>query len=695
MGTQGGGGGGGGGGGEAGGINESRPADVDQKPLPRQAPSLGKIMLLLVRAQLQGGAEAEKGLSMDLDAGDAGDEGLARPALVVSYQEWKQVESRQVAVQVLDHTVFSIHRVLVQAVSPHSILVRGDGHAREMGSEGIQEGGPGLEHAVFDTPLSPAHRRRGVDNERERGREVAWSSDEEDGARRPAGKTGRRVPGELFSPVAQNLPNHHGKAVQRHPGDARVMVSGVRLNWEAPMQHSMLQVCLAHYSEVIQMKQPEERERQTPWRAQAADFARESSVPDYSFAAPAPAPKEVAATMSLEVHDIWLNFTVTNRAVLGIDIPHAICSVTHHLCAHHPIQARDQHAADSSLCAVEVRDFAVHRLRDQAWDAPLMLQGSLGQATYEADCESRLRNEADCESSAPRPPPSVPSDRFFCLEVFKAAVPLTVLTSMDGVGHAQTDGEGLEKSAQSERGHVAHVQMVGVHVVVPMPPNISLHGRREGLRGRWSSQHRFINDSIAYWTPLGVMAGDCLQVLKALQVLVQQRMVAINPPASDRKPQESMTELPSGLPHIDLHLSHFDVKMLDDTFEIWMGAFQRLHRDEAAQRLKREEMLREQLESERGKGTVVSQEAETQMWKELARLNSQLWHARAAKFKRCEFFDAPPALMSFKVEKVTGLLMPRPASWLESKLAYLVSSPKKKVNNALRAARSQKRASLC
>jgi len=493
--------------------------------------------------------------------------------------------------------------------------------------------------------------------------------------------------------LARSLPNHHGNAVQRHPGDARVMVSGVRLNWEAPVQHSMLEVCFAHYSEVIQMKQPDERERQTPWSAQTADFAREPSMPDYSFAAPAPAPQEVSATMSLEVHDIWLNFTLTNRAVLGIDIPHAICSVTHHLCAHHPIQARGQHAANSSLCAVEVRDFAVHRLRDQAWDAPLMRQGSLGQATY----------EEDCESSAPRPPPSVPSDRFFYLEVFKAAVPLAVLTSMDGVGHAETDGEGLESSGQHERGHVAHVQMVGVHVVVPMPPNISLHGRREGLRGRWSSQHRFVNDSIGYWTPLGVMAGDCLQVMKALQVLVQQRMVTINPPASDHKPQESMTELPSGLPHIDLHLSHFDVKMLDDTFEIWMGAFQRLHRDEAAQRLKREELLREQLESERGKGTVVSPEAEAQMWKELARLNAQLWHARAAKFKLCEFFEAPPALMSFEVGKVTGLLMPRPASWLESKLSYLVPSPKNKVNSLARGpvpetrifALNPKRASFC
>jgi len=646
---------------------QGRPARMEEESVQRGKSCLGKMTLVLVRAQLEGGAEAGSVLNVDLDAGGASDgQLLARPTLVLSYQEWRHVQACAMPVRVLDHTVFSIHRVWVQATPPHTVHV-GDEHAREVGPQDMHQGGagqecsPGLE---FTTPVSPAHRRRAMrarqdlDSERETGRDVDWSSDEEEEARRPGRRQGRA-----------NFSEHHGHAVQHHAGDARIMVNGVRLNWEAPVQHSMLQVCLAHYAKVHQIKEREEAP-QTP--RPAGQFGREAeAMPDFSFAAPAAAAQnEVSATVSLEVHDVWLNFAVTKRAVLGIDIPHAVCSVTHLLCPHHPVQSRSQHAADSSLCGFEVRDLAVHRLRDQACNAPV-LQGSLGQATY----------EADCESYAPRAPPNIPSDRFFSIEVLRAAVPVAAL-GMDSAGLSQAEAERLETSGQHT--HVAHVEMVGVHVVVPMPPNISLHGRREGLRGPWFTQHRFVNDPIAYWTPLGVMVGDCLQVIKALQVLVQERIAAILPPASSPTPHQSVTELPSGLPDIDLHLSQFDVKLVDDSFEIWMGAFQRLHRDEAGQRLEREELLLEQLASQRAKGTPVSEEAEIQMWNELARLNAQLWQTRAAEFKRCEFFQAPPPLMSFEVQEVTGLFMPRAASWLEPKLADLVSflpAPLSKTDN--------------
>ena len=77
-----------------------------------------------------------------------------------------------------------------------------------------------------------------------------------------------------------------------------------------------------------------------------------------------------------------------------------------------------------------------------------------------------------------------------------------------------TESEGYPQAAQR-----AYIDVQQFTVNIPMPANISLHGRREGLRGRWSTQDHFMRDSLAHWTDLGVMAGDCLLVQKALLVL--------------------------------------------------------------------------------------------------------------------------------------------------------------------------------
>ena len=104
--------------------------------------------------------------------------------------------------------------------------------------------------------------------------------------------------------------------------------------------------------------------------------------------------------------------------------------------------------------------------------------------------------------------------------------------------------------------------------------------------------------------------------------------------------------------------------------QVWMSAFYRLHLDEAAERLKRETLLKQRLMHLRSTGLVqVSAEAEAQMQQELVRLNSLAWQRRAINFKNADLFSSPPPLMHLRVDNLSGLFMPRPATWLENKTA--------------------------
>jgi len=294
-------------------------------------------------------------------------------------------------------------------------------------------------------------------------------------------------------------------------------------------------------------------------------------------------------------------------------------------------------------------------MRD-AVERPPVLAGSIGKSSY----------HDDCDSYPPRPAMRVPSDRFFSVELFGAATPVTALQRMANPADVELDGEDAD-------GHRAHVEVVGVSVMIPMPANISLHGRREGVRGAWATQDRFVNDSIGHWTDLGVLAADCILVMKALQVFVKERMASFSTQAGpSERYSGSVTEMPAGMPDVDLQLSRLEVMLMDDSFEVWMGAFQRLHLDEVVERLKREEMLRHKIQILRGSGGVqVSDETEERMWQELSRQNARAWLTRVSKFKQSDFFQAPPPLMSLHLDALTGLFLPRQAPWLERKIAEL------------------------
>ena len=84
--------------------------------------------------------------------------------------------------------------------------------------------------------------------------------------------------------------------------------------------------------------------------------------------------------------------------------------------------------------------------------------------------------------------------------------------------------------------------------------------------------------------------GDCLLVQKALMVFVENR-TRLRPPAIGKERGSGLdslrqgeaevqadadckiTELPRGMPNVDIHLSELDVKIVDDSFEVAMDGF--------------------------------------------------------------------------------------------------------------------------
>jgi len=686
----------------------------------------GKMTLVMVRGKIEGGCGAGSLVSIDLDADNGSTVVLARPVLMLTYQEWEHVTTTEAPAQrmrqpvassiidepparistnglsipsaqqrhvrvdkVVHHTVFSMQRLLLQGTPAYFVEEKTKTNGREKAAQDAPPCAP----AAHDTPelfmpLSPSLRRRGyhvnVDLDRDTDRERSdwgassfaetWSSEDDESV-----SPNRRL---------QRRPPH---APRRTPAKwqaarARVIMSGVRLDWQASMQHSMLEVCLAHHAALMKLQHSTLAAQQHTPRPRAddalssaptlddsrsganvRDLLRQASEPDandYSFGAAPAASRAEGASVSLEVHDTWLNLLFTKRAVLAIDIPHAIMSVSPEALAHFPVQTRSKPQEHrGSVCGVEVQDFAVHRMRDHACHASI-LAGTIGKTTFEGDCQTFPQ----------RPSPHVPSDRFVHVKTFRASTPLAALLHMCAAPEVQA----AAKRDATTHAQLAHVEVVGVGVEVPMPANISLHGRREGLRGAWSSQHGFVKDSIGYWTDLGVVARDAILVLKALQVLAKERISlakSMRPDynAAEQSTATSMTELPSGMPDVDLQMNKLEVKVMDDSFEIWMGAFQRLHLDESLERLKRENLLTEKLDQLRRTGFFdISAEDESRMRHKLALENVEAWLKRVDKFKRSDFFLSPPPLMSFQMDQLCGLFMPRQASWLQHKLALLV-----------------------
>ena len=567
-------------------FEESKTTHADKEASVHEVPLgdgdktfLGKITFMLVRGKVEGQAGPASALTVDLDSDTGDGMCVAQPVLMLHYEEWERetmvsyakfaeeqgsesnasismdTHGDHVVRKVVDQKVFSIQRAFVHGSTPHNVEVHDDEEGKDKAGD---KAGEDAQASAFGRSDLDYHSSDEEDVTPARG--SAWQQSRRSGIRR----RGR------------------ARSLRREAGSVRVVMNGMRLDWQAPVQHSMLEVCLAHYTHARQARvlgMADEASNRRSDEVDAPGLVRLDSCAGRCDESP------TLPQVSFEVHDTWLDFSVTKRAVFAVDVPHAILSLSQEPQDHLPCQLLDGSLGEEIFCALDMRDFALHRMRDSA-EAPDILAGSIGKSSFQADCDTYPQ----------RPPTRVPSDRFLSIEIFRAGAPLAVMQRMQRMANpADADRVDDETGA-----HRAHIEIVGFLVSIPMPANISLHGRREGLRGKWSKQDRFVNDSIGHWTDLGVLAGDCILVMKALQLLVKDRQAQKS--ASEDKPKSSITEMPAGLPDVELKLSKFEFKLTDDSFEIWMGAFQRLHLDEAKERLKREEMLKKRIQILRGSG---------------------------------------------------------------------------------------------
>ena len=174
------------------------------------------------------------------------------------------------AVKVVDHTVFSIHRIFVEATLPYTEMVlEEDGkeaaaaHSHSMPATGGGEEAPqlpamsavGAAMPVLRQPM----RRRSTSQGRDRddgsralgemggyqhsshsNRRRGWSSDSEDAGAPPSRSLSPR----------KNISSAGDMRAVMNTGDVRVVMNGVRLDCNARMLHSMLEVCLAHHDKI-------------------------------------------------------------------------------------------------------------------------------------------------------------------------------------------------------------------------------------------------------------------------------------------------------------------------------------------------------------------------------------------------------------------------------------------------------------
>lgn len=171
----------------------------------------------------------------------------------------------------------------------------------------------------------------------------------------------------------------------------------------------------------------------------------------------------------------------------------------------------------------------------------------------------------------------------------------------------------------------AYVEVEDVCVSVPMPANISMLGRKEGLKGRWERQSMG-KEGKAFYTDLGCLVFDFLMAMKALQNRIKQRLNASGGQVKDAAPPK-ITEFPSIMPEINFKCSKFEVRFQDDGFEHWVGTFFRLRMDEAEEQRQREVMLLDKIRLWNKSGFAsISDNAKQEMLEEL-QVRQPLVHA--------------------------------------------------------------------
>ena len=272
---------------EGGGLDEGGEGkgqcgrDLSGTSLKHAKTFSGKMTLIIVCAKVEGGAGPGASVTIDLHTDAGGLTRIARPVVLLSFQEWAHVAKAQKidnagsvpgksSVKVVDHTVFSIHRIFVEATLPYTEMVlEEDGkeaaaaHSHSMPATGGGEEAPQLPAmsavgAAMPMPRQPMRRRStsqgrdrddgsralgemgGYQHSSHSNRRRGWSSDSEDAGAPPSRSLSPR----------KNISSAGDMRAVMNTGDVRVVMNGVRLDCNARMLHSMLEVCLAHHDKI-------------------------------------------------------------------------------------------------------------------------------------------------------------------------------------------------------------------------------------------------------------------------------------------------------------------------------------------------------------------------------------------------------------------------------------------------------------
>ena len=272
---------------EGGGLDEGGEGkgqcgrDLSGTSLKHAKTFSGKMTLIIVCAKVEGGAGPGASVTIDFHTDAGGLTRIARPVVLLSFQEWAHVAKAQKidnagsvpgksAVKVVDHTVFSIHRIFVEATLPYTEMVaEEDGkeaaaaHSHSMPATGGGEEAPQLPAMSAVGAAMPMlrqpMRRRSTSQGRDRddgsralgemggyqhsshsNRRRGWSSDSEDAGAPPSRSLSPR----------KNISSAGDMRAVMNTGDVRVVMNGVRLDCNARMLHSMLEVCLAHHDKI-------------------------------------------------------------------------------------------------------------------------------------------------------------------------------------------------------------------------------------------------------------------------------------------------------------------------------------------------------------------------------------------------------------------------------------------------------------
>ncbi|EKX37957.1 hypothetical protein GUITHDRAFT_115928 [Guillardia theta CCMP2712] len=406
-----------------------------------------------------------------------------------------------------------------------------------------------------------------------------------------------------------------------------VDVRGVRVYWESSVQFSLLILLLQYVKEALEIRR---RQDMFPHKPEWTSVHSGREQDGEECALEDKLKKLGIKQFSLSLADVIVNLQFSPRAIIALRM------ACWRLDLMRVVVDKEAARLLKWFFCCRVSQFAAYRLRGSVWDAE-----------YEEEDEVREEEEEARE-------PSIAHDKIVELTALRAMVPLEVASA--------------KKAEYAGPDVVFHCDDLKVNV--PFPANITLHGRQEGLRGRWEDQPADA-DKRAAAAELGLVMSDVLLVMKGLLLLAKSFAEEAE---GSEKNKHKVTGFPPALPWFRGSISNISIRVEDDRFEVWMSAFYRLQLDESRERERREAILEEKL-AQQVVGNQLSAQAAEKL-ESLARartmeMQSRCWKERVDKFSLCDYFRDPPPLLNFTVGSLAAKFKPLPPAHLEKQVEAL------------------------